>query len=59
MKIAMPIVIATALLLAAIVAIQRYEIVSSTDRMLGLVVCDGPTSDDRGPSCWLVSKRSN
>src|SRR5262249_49872330 len=59
MKIAIAIVIAVALLSAAIIATQGYEIISSTGRMSGLVVCDDPTSGDRGPSCRMLSQRSN
>jgi len=59
MKIAIAIVIAVALLSAAIIATQGYEIISSTGRMSGLVVCDEPTSGDRGPFCRLLSERSN
>ena len=60
MKIAIAIAIAVALLSAAIIATQGYEIISSTGRMSGgLVVCGEPTSGDRSPSCRLLSERSN
>jgi len=54
MKIAISIAIAMALLLAATIATQFR-----TDRMTGLVVCDDPTSGDRGSSCRMLSERSN
>jgi len=54
MKIAISIAIATAFLLAAIIATHL-----STDRMTGLVVCDDPTSGDRGSFCRMLSERSN
>jgi len=59
MKVSIAIVIAVAVLLAAVIAIQRHEIVSSTDSMSGLVVCDSPSSGNRGPFCRLLSERSN
>ena len=54
MKIVISIVIAMAFLLAAAIATHF-----SSDRMTGLVVCDDPTSGDRGSSCRMLSERSN
>jgi hypothetical protein len=59
MKMAIAIVVAVGLLSAAIIATQGYGTISSTGRMTGLVVCDEPTSGDRGPFCRLLSERSN
>src|SRR5262245_12080115 len=59
MKMAVAIVIAVVLLSVAIVATQRHESVYSTVHTGGLVVCDGPTSGDRGPSCRLLLIRTS
>ena len=59
MPMAVAIVIAAVLLSVAIVATKRNEIVHGTDHTIGLVVCDGPTDGDSGPSCRLLSERPN